>query len=126
MLKRLHQSVIVTLMTLVTSLTSTASLPAKATEKPAIDAFFQNSEIQKPTLSPDGKTLAMLIPKKSSGYLQLAVLDLATMAPHIVANFSNADVASYSWVNNQRTLRIPKRCWMRLRMPSMPMRVCTW
>lgn len=102
MLKRLHQSVIVTLMTLVTSLTSTASLPAKATEKPAIDAFFQNSEIQKPTLSPDGKTLAMLIPKKSSGYLQLAVLDLATMAPHIVANFSNADVASYSWVNNQR------------------------
>ena len=73
-----------------------------ASDKPNIASFFNNPKIQKPSLSPDGKILAMLVPAKETSYLQLVVLDLESMRPTALASFSNADVASYNWVNNQR------------------------
>ncbi|MFZ6862886.1 alpha/beta fold hydrolase [Undibacterium sp. Ji67W] len=78
------------------------TLPAVAADKPGIETFFNNEEIQKPSLSPDGKTLAMLAPAKQTGYLQLIVLNLDNMSSKVLTGFSNADVASYSWVNNRR------------------------
>ncbi|MET3139570.1 dipeptidyl aminopeptidase/acylaminoacyl peptidase [Undibacterium sp. GrIS 1.2] len=75
---------------------------AIAAEKPKIESFFTNAAMQKVTISPDGKIVAMLIESQSTGYLQLFTMDLDSMALKIVAGFSNADVGSYDWVNSQR------------------------
>ena len=102
MLKPLRRYIITSSLLITSSLAFFPAFPVFAADKPKIEAFFNNAEIQKATLSPDGKILAMLVPAKGSGYLQLIALDLETMSPKLVANFSNADIASYSWVNNQR------------------------
>ncbi len=102
MLKFLPKCILSSLIATSALISTITTLPAVAADKPGIETFFNNEEIKKPSLSPDGKTLAMLAPAKQTGYLQIIVINLDNMSSKVLTGFSNADVASYSWVNNRR------------------------
>lgn len=66
-----------------------------------IEAFFQNASINKVSLSPDGKTIGMLV-ATSNGRIQLATMDAEVRKPRVIAGFANADIEDFYWVNNER------------------------
>ncbi|MBC7414080.1 MAG: S9 family peptidase [Herminiimonas sp.] len=79
-----------------------AGSTARAAEARApIDSFFQNPAFSAAALSPDARFLAALV-SADSGRVQLAVLDLTTLTPKIVAGFSDADISQFHWVNDKR------------------------
>lgn len=74
---------------------------AQAQEKLQPELFFQNATIDRVTMSPDGKTLGMLVATKN-GRVQLATMSLANKQPRVIGGFSNADIGDFHWVNNER------------------------
>lgn len=68
---------------------------------PPIDSFFQNPTFSTAALSPDSRFLAVLI-SAANGRVQLAVLDLITLTPKLVAGFPDADIGQFHWVNDKR------------------------
>lgn len=68
---------------------------------PSVEAFFQEPVLSAAALSPDGRVLAMRVSAKG-GRARLAVLNLETMKPTVVASFDEADVEHFQWVNDQR------------------------
>lgn len=76
-------------------------LAVQAAGLPPADAFFQNAVLGEAALSPDGRHLALSVGAKGSR-ARLAVLDLQTMKPTVVAAFADADVGRFSWVNDRR------------------------
>lgn len=68
---------------------------------PAIALFFQKAVLGGAELSPDGRRVALRV-RTGEGKARLAVLDLATMAPTVVADFSDVDVDRFEWVSDQR------------------------
>ena len=92
------------LVALSCTLAGNAAAQTPAIAKPAplpVDAFFQNPEFMSPQLSPDGRSLGMLIAAKD-GKVRLAVMDLLTGKPAIVGSFADADVGNFHWVNDNR------------------------
>jgi dipeptidyl aminopeptidase/acylaminoacyl peptidase len=77
-----------------------AACSVRAAPPPA-SAFFQAPTFRSAALSPDGSKVAFL--SGAAGQrTRLAVLDLETMQPRIVASFEARDVAQAHWVNDQR------------------------
>ena len=74
--------------------------PAADTPPPAI-AFFQHAAIHRVALSPDARYVAVRAgaPDRKD---YLAVIDLATNKPTVVAAFDDADVDDFEWVNGTR------------------------
>ena len=68
---------------------------------PPIERFFQNPAFSAAALSPDARFIGALV-SAGAGRVQLAVLDLTTMTPKIVAGFSDADIGQFHWVNDKR------------------------
>jgi dipeptidyl aminopeptidase/acylaminoacyl peptidase len=68
---------------------------------PALDAFFGESKFGGAILSPNGKSLAVRVSPKGE-FTQLAVLDLDTLKPTVVAGFDEAGIGALQWVNDQR------------------------
>jgi dipeptidyl aminopeptidase/acylaminoacyl peptidase len=68
---------------------------------PPVAQFFQPAGLQSPSLSPDGRQLAF-IQHPRGGRARLAVLDLKTLAPAVVASFVDDDISSFRWVNDHR------------------------
>lgn len=77
------------------------SLPAAHAAAPSAEAFFQEPVLGRAVLSPDGRLVAMRVGNKDVR-ARLAVVELATMKPTIVATFKDADVRNFQWVNEQR------------------------
>jgi dipeptidyl aminopeptidase/acylaminoacyl peptidase len=77
-----------------------SSVMAAEVTRPKAELFFSNSEVAQVSLSPDGKFIGMLINTKER--VQLAVMDLSTNRPQIIAGYSNVDIAEFHWVNSQR------------------------
>jgi dipeptidyl aminopeptidase/acylaminoacyl peptidase len=77
------------------------AVAAQAGAKPSIDSFFQNATMSQVSLSPDGRHLGMLVARED-GRVQLATLEIGAAASVVVAAFSDADVRSFRWVNNNR------------------------
>lgn len=76
--------------------------PARAqTAKPPVEAFFAHPQIRGAALSPNGKFVA-LVTRGKTGRMVLATMDLAGVAPVIIASFSNGDITTFHWVNNER------------------------
>lgn len=73
---------------------------AMAAELPKLETFFANPDIAEVKLSPDGKSLGMLVASKQR--VQLVVMDLASNKLKQLAAYTNADIDSFHWVNNQR------------------------
>ncbi len=64
--------------------------------------FFRHPDLGAVQLSPSGRWLAAAIRSKDDR-VALAVIDLdGTTAPAIVASYSDADVRSFNWVNDER------------------------
>lgn len=66
-----------------------------------VESFFKNSEFSQASLSPDGKWVAMLA-ADSRDRLMLAIMDVTTNTPKILARYSEVDVGQFYWVNNKR------------------------
>ncbi|MCG2585310.1 S9 family peptidase [Massilia sp. TS11] len=81
-------------------LSAPAIRPAQAAA-PAIEAIFANPKFGTPSLSPDGRYVAVRM-AQGDGRDGLAVLDLQAMALRIVARFGNMDVGDYQWVAPDR------------------------
>jgi dipeptidyl aminopeptidase/acylaminoacyl peptidase len=69
--------------------------------KPPAEAFFRNAALSQLRLSPDGRSVGMLVASEN-GRVQLGVIDLASMTPKVVAGYSDDDIGDYYWVNDDR------------------------
>lgn len=81
-----------------------AAAPARAQaqpQPPAAELFFQEPAISGAQLSPDGRYLGMRVAAKGHR-ARLAVLDLQTMRPDVVASFDDKDIGQFRWVNDKR------------------------
>ena len=81
-----------------------ADAPATATiaaARPPIADFFSNPEFSGALLSPSGKYLAVRLGKKGMRDA-LAVITLSDNSVKAVGNFSDADIGSFDWVNDER------------------------
>ncbi|HEX8611012.1 MAG TPA: alpha/beta fold hydrolase [Telluria sp.] len=74
---------------------------APSTIVPPLADFFDNPAFSAATLSPNGKFLAVRY-NRDNQRDRLLVIDLATQAVKVVANFSDRDVDNFQWVNNER------------------------
>jgi dipeptidyl aminopeptidase/acylaminoacyl peptidase len=76
-----------------------------AAEPPAspqpLSDFFDNPGFGAARLSPDARHLAVVV-NDSKGRDRLAVIELATLTPKVVAQFRDADVDDFQWVNSRR------------------------
>jgi dipeptidyl aminopeptidase/acylaminoacyl peptidase len=70
---------------------------------PPIEHFFGNAAFSGAALSPDASSLAAKIGRPGRRDA-LAVIDLATRRARVVAEFSDADIGQFQWVNNERLL----------------------
>ena len=66
-----------------------------------VEHFFGNQSFSGAILSPDGRRLAVRVAPPGER-VRLAVLELDSMQVKVVAYFSDADVDSFRWVNDQR------------------------
>ena len=81
-----------------------AAAPARAqpqAQPPAAELFFQEPAISGARLSPDGRYVGMRVAAKGHR-ARLAVLDLQTMQPDVVASFDDKDIGHFRWVNDTR------------------------
>jgi dipeptidyl aminopeptidase/acylaminoacyl peptidase len=77
-----------------------AQAQSAAVQPPPVAAFFEHSGLQGAFLSPSSRWLAITAPNKD-GRVTLAVVDLeGKEEPHIVAAFTDADVNTVNWVND--------------------------
>lgn len=76
----------------------TQSTPASAVIP--IERFFQVSMASRPTLSPDGKSIAMLARVRNR--LGIVVYDIESRKGTAVPSFEDTDVVSVHWVNDKR------------------------
>lgn len=82
-------------------LSALSSQAQKPSDIPVAD-FFRRPAVSAPQLSPGGRQIAMLV-RSAEGRTVLAVADVATPERRIgVARFDDADVSSFSWVNDKR------------------------
>ena len=80
-----------------------ACLPALAqvSSLPPAQAFFGHSPIRQPVLSPDGKTLAVIVGVAGKRDA-LGVVDLDSGKVSRTAHFNDFDIGQVKWVNNER------------------------
>lgn len=85
--------------------TGGTGLSARAAQSPSdipIRDFFRLPAVRAPQLSPDGRRIAMLVPA-GKNRVGLAMADTATPEKFVgVAQFEDADIRSFEWVNDQR------------------------
>ncbi len=74
---------------------------AAATTTPPLESFFDNPAFTGAKLSPSGKFLAAKVAFKGQRD-RLAIVDLSNNETTIAANFSDADIGRFAWVNDQR------------------------
>ena len=78
-------------------------LVAAAAEPAPVLSYFRNPDMGRAALSPSGRWLAVTT-AVDSGRVVLAIVDLDDRKPsvHVVASYSDVDIASVEWVNDDR------------------------
>lgn len=74
---------------------------AQAVPRPPIDSFFENRAMSGPQFSPSGRYVAVRQSAKGRRDC-LVVVDLETRELKVVADYSDADVGRFQWVNDNR------------------------
>jgi dipeptidyl aminopeptidase/acylaminoacyl peptidase len=69
---------------------------------PVADFYKKASFSGRPILSPDGKNLAVLVPR--DGKSVLAIINMETRKPTVVASDPNYNVSGPTWINNRRLI----------------------
>ncbi len=80
---------------------STAPALAAETGLLPVEDFFKDPVFNAPTLSPNGRHVAMLLAVKD-GRVKLATFDLEKREPKVIGGFDDADVNHFRWVNDDR------------------------
>jgi dipeptidyl aminopeptidase/acylaminoacyl peptidase len=80
---------------------SLAQSPGAPPAPEPIAHFFDNPVFSGARLSPNGRFVAVRVAPKS-GRVRLAAVDLATMKSTVLAEFKDADVGQFRWVNDKR------------------------
>ena len=80
-----------------------ASPTASAGPRPPVESFFANPAFSAALLAPDARYLAIRVGSEGRHDV-LAVVDVETMGFKVVANFSDADVGAFEWLNNDRLI----------------------
>jgi acetyl esterase/lipase len=76
---------------------------AVAAEPPPLSTFFSNADIAEARLSPSGRSVALIVAHPKTGRRVLGVFEVGGgKPPVIVASDPDADVRSFSWVNDER------------------------
>ncbi len=70
-------------------------------EQIPVEKFFKNEQIKKVQMSPDGKSIAMLVANKDDR-LVLSIMDTATSTNKIIAAYAKTDVFNFFWINSKR------------------------
>jgi dipeptidyl aminopeptidase/acylaminoacyl peptidase len=79
-----------------------ASIPLQAVATPVpVKSFFENPAFSGAILSPDAKSLAVLVAGDGTRD-RLAVIDLVNNKVKVVAKFSASDIGTFEWVNSTR------------------------
>ncbi|MBI5277105.1 MAG: S9 family peptidase [Burkholderiales bacterium] len=78
-----------------------AAQSAEAARIP-VESFFKNPDIARPSLSPNGRFVALGVRSAATGRIQLAVMDTESMAAKVIASFTDGDVGRVDWVNDER------------------------
>jgi dipeptidyl aminopeptidase/acylaminoacyl peptidase len=79
-----------------------AVIPASAAAEPVPPAaFFDHPVLSGVKLSPDGRSLAMIVSSEGKRD-RLGVVTLADMSMKVIAQFGNLDVREAEWVDNER------------------------
>jgi dipeptidyl aminopeptidase/acylaminoacyl peptidase len=82
---------------------ATSGSASTATAPPPIEHFFKDVAFSNPVLSPNGKLIAFLVGgAQSQKHKRLAVLDLETLKPQVIASFNEAGISHFEWVNDKR------------------------
>jgi len=68
---------------------------------PQTRTFFENANFTDPKLSPDGRYVAARTAKPGERY-RLTVFKLEDLSAKVVAQFDNADVGNFDWINDER------------------------
>jgi acetyl esterase/lipase len=96
------RSCVVTAAMLFAAALAAAQTPPAATRLIPAESFFRNADIKDAKLSPSGRWLAVETGLGSSR-IRLVVFDTQVAGPsQQVANFDNADIRSFHWVNDDR------------------------
>lgn len=74
---------------------------AETAALPPVEHFFANARFSRPTLSPDGKLLAV-ITGTATRRDALHVIELGSNKVHSAAAYGDADIGQFQWVNNKR------------------------
>ncbi len=77
------------------------AIPARA-QLLSVEEFFKRPLYSQPSLSPDGRRLAVVVP--ANGRDHLAVLDVDTRKSGRITNFGDADVVRHFWISGERLL----------------------
>lgn len=101
MLKKLGRAGSCLGLALVLVLHGTAAAADAPSAKELAEKLFQYPSFGHAVLSPDGQKVAFRTAAKGQ-HSRLAVLDLPTMKPTIVAEFAEAGIGEIRWVNNRR------------------------
>lgn len=78
-----------------------ATAQAQAQTRPGIETFFQNPRFAGARFSPGGKHIAMAV-SAPGGRTRLVVLDSENLSAKVVGSFTDADVDTFHWVNDDR------------------------
>ncbi|MES3003145.1 MAG: prolyl oligopeptidase family serine peptidase [Pseudomonadota bacterium] len=70
--------------------------------RPPIEAFFQNPAFAGAEISPTGRHVALQVLSKTTGRIQLVVVDTEKFTAKAVASFTDGDVNSVHWINDKR------------------------
>ncbi|MBS0661996.1 MAG: S9 family peptidase [Verrucomicrobia bacterium] len=81
--------------------TAAAATPGPVPRLP-VSAFFKKPALSQLSFSPDGKRLAYLVPYERR--LNLVVLDLEKGTKNLLTNFTDREIASFLWANDDRLL----------------------
>jgi dipeptidyl aminopeptidase/acylaminoacyl peptidase len=79
-------------------LPAVSAAPAAA---PPVEAFFQNVEVGAAEISPNGRYVLARVSVKGVRR-SLALFDLATMTPKVLARYADGDVGKVFWLNDKR------------------------
>jgi dipeptidyl aminopeptidase/acylaminoacyl peptidase len=82
---------------------SALAASAAPTAAPPIADFFENPDFSGALLSPSGKYVAVRVGAKDQRD-RLAVITLADSQVKVIGNFSDADIGSFEWVNDERVV----------------------